>query len=742
MHGMHEKELLGDFLGSDPVRGNQAQQSLIELGVESLDVVLTRFGSIRRSRQIRRRLGEIFSRFGDAAVTRLIPILASNNWQKMVDATYCFDGLSSDTAGNAIGKLLHSSSIDVDRCAIAALGYANARGWRGRIMEEAGEPETYSWEKLSPYSLHAFVRMASKPSDLSVPYQDLGWIENLHRVSNFTLVQDNFSEITKNWFLDFTPSTADGLMKNWGNHEQPIFRQLAAEALMRLRLERTVEFLGAKLDERSEDPKVLGSCAQALGEIDSANAASRLQYAYENADNLIPSLAINVARVLWRIEEKEFIKKIVPLLLSNSNVETRATTLHSIGLLGQQYEAEILKGLNSTEFIERCGAALGYARLAGQDAKKKLRQVHKESSNNWEKIITLTALIHSGDFEKAKELHVALCEESNSEDLALLWYQWKREILLAFLVGGSKDEAHAWSKEMNVDLEACLPYLSFMESFPETVTDHGQIALSSRTETSGVDFSAHISQKPDSLRSHAVVLIHGIRTQAEWQQRAKVILEQANNEIVVYPTRYEFFDIIRFLLPLGWIRRRPVDRIASLIRDVQKKQHIKNVSVIAHSFGSFIISKILEDHTDIEFHRVILCGAVMEDGFKWERYSDRIGGKEEIEYAVVNDCGMRDIWPVFAKSVTWGYGSSGRFGFGHPRVADRYHNGRHSDFFNENFVKKFWAPFLTSSEIVRGEIERPTESWLISLLTVFKIRNLILFYLLLVVIYFGLLYFP
>ena len=90
-------------------------------------------------------------------------------------------------------------------------------------------------------------------------------------------------------------------------------------------------------------------------------------------------------------------------------------------------------------------------------------------------------------------------------------------------------------------------------------------------------------------KDHAVLLIHGIRTQAEWQQTV-VRQFKANPTIRVIPTRYEFFDIVRFLIPLDFVRRKPIERIASIIRTEQQRS--EKVSVIAHSFGTFIISKI------------------------------------------------------------------------------------------------------------------------------------------------------
>jgi pimeloyl-ACP methyl ester carboxylesterase len=46
----------------------------------------------------------------------------------------------------------------------------------------------------------------------------------------------------------------------------------------------------------------------------------------------------------------------------------------------------------------------------------------------------------------------------------------------------------------------------------------------------------------------------------------------------------------------------------------------KRVSVIAHSFGTYVISCLLRDEFDIRFHRVIFCGSVVPYDFPFENF--------------------------------------------------------------------------------------------------------------------------
>ena len=108
---------------------------------------------------------------------------------------------------------------------------------------------------------------------------------------------------------------------------------------------------------------------------------------------------------------------------------------------------------------------------------------------------------------------------------------------------------------------------------------------------------------------HIVFLIHGIRTQGEWAQRTAAIL-QSDPQLLVRPIRYEFFDIVRFLIPISVLRKRPAQRISRLIRD-ELSRNPASLSIVAHSFGTFIVSKILELEPDIHIRKVLLCGSII-----------------------------------------------------------------------------------------------------------------------------------
>ncbi len=222
-----------------------------------------------------------------------------------------------------------------------------------------------------------------------------------------------------------------------------------------------------------------------------------------------------------------------------------------------------------------------------------------------------------------------------------------------------------------------------------------------------------------------VVLVHGIRTQAPWAEMVKHALEDEPTVQKVIPVRYGYFNMFRFLTP-GFTRQGPVRQLARELRDIRKQYPEARLTVIAHSFGTYATAQVLDNETDIEIDRLILCGSIIPQDFRWDKVADRV--KSEI----LNDCGTRDIWPVMAKFMTWGFGPSGTFGFGKSRVRDRFHNFAHSDFFNRDFVETYWSPYIAAGEIKPSdwELNRPTPPWWQSLMGIVKLPVLLVLLLL------------
>jgi pimeloyl-ACP methyl ester carboxylesterase len=222
-------------------------------------------------------------------------------------------------------------------------------------------------------------------------------------------------------------------------------------------------------------------------------------------------------------------------------------------------------------------------------------------------------------------------------------------------------------------------------------------------------------EKPPIAIRRVIVLVHGIRTTGSWEEMVVHELAGLSNTVTI-PLRYGYFDVIRFLVP-ELLRRTPIQRIARELRAIQKRFKEAKISVIAHSFGTYLISKVIAEESDIELEYLLLCGSVIPTDFRWDLVRPRLVQQP------VNDCGTKDLWPVLA-TVTWGYGPSGTLGCGSAEVIDRFHPFKHSDFFNAQFVREYWRPIFEANEIHHSpyEITRPAVKWWWGLLVAYPLR--------------------
>jgi hypothetical protein len=216
---------------------------------------------------------------------------------------------------------------------------------------------------------------------------------------------------------------------------------------------------------------------------------------------------------------------------------------------------------------------------------------------------------------------------------------------------------------------------------------------------------------------HLVILIHGINTRALWFGTVAPSLEKAG--LTVSAIGYGRFGILRFLLPIGAFRRAAANRVSKKIRGAIEIHKPRKVSVIAHSFGSYIVARILETEFDRHWDRIIVCGSVVREDFPLEQYLARF------QPPILNEIGTRDVWPAIAAAVTWGYGSVGSHGFQSPAVSERWHSGfAHSDFLTPAFCTKFWVPFLRDGTVVEADPPSALPRW-VNILTTLPLRWII-----------------
>lgn len=198
-----------------------------------------------------------------------------------------------------------------------------------------------------------------------------------------------------------------------------------------------------------------------------------------------------------------------------------------------------------------------------------------------------------------------------------------------------------------------------------------------------------------SPRKHIVVLLHGMNTNAEWQE---ALAEPMRLETNLEPTvvGYGNFSPVKFWSPFFY-RPGRIKKVLTDFRGIRERNPDADISIVAHSFGTYIVSKILDMASDLRFHRILLCGAIVDTDYDWSAVSD------QFTEPVVNDIGRRDIWPSVAKNCTWGFGNSGAIGFQNSLVRDRHFTYGHSGFLNVAHMRKYWLPYLLDGRVVTSK---------------------------------------
>src|SRR4051794_22127150 len=113
---------------------------------------------------------------------------------------------------------------------------------------------------------------------------------------------------------------------------------------------------------------------------------------------------------------------------------------------------------------------------------------------------------------------------------------------------------------------------------------------------------------------HIVLLVHGIRTEAPWAEMVKNVLESSPHIYRAVPIGYGYFDAIRFLVPGPW-RKKPTARFVREWNELRANYPQAHISVLAHSFGTYAVTRALDENPHVSLKRLCLCGGIVPISF-------------------------------------------------------------------------------------------------------------------------------
>ncbi len=199
---------------------------------------------------------------------------------------------------------------------------------------------------------------------------------------------------------------------------------------------------------------------------------------------------------------------------------------------------------------------------------------------------------------------------------------------------------------------------------------------------------------PDRGEPRIVFCLHGIRTRGEWTKDVTPLLSKAGFTPV--PLDYGHFSARQ--LRSDKARRAKVDWLRDKIaRECERLNSSEPPSIIAHSFGTYLVAKLIEIY-DFKFDKIIFCGAIVPTDYNWPKVFNEgnAGG-------VLNQHGAMDFWAHIVSRFVRGTGPSGYLGFDDRADERLVQQGReefrHGDYFYDDNFKNQWIPFLSGDRV-------------------------------------------
>jgi len=200
-----------------------------------------------------------------------------------------------------------------------------------------------------------------------------------------------------------------------------------------------------------------------------------------------------------------------------------------------------------------------------------------------------------------------------------------------------------------------------------------------------------------------LVSIHGLLSDAEWNKEIAPIA--SNQDWIFAPYIYKTNNPDLLFRPDK--RNLVIDDFRSWIYELQERFEGR-ISIIAHSFGTFIIASYLDgfdyekEYPPVVFNSIILTGSILNTDFDWEKYRGKSIGcvynmiapnDEYVKYMPETDLkkyiGMSDI-----------FGIAGKVGFNTTTPILTQSKNKifnHSNTIKRDIIESKWMPFLNAN---------------------------------------------
>ena len=155
-------------------------------------------------------------------------------------------------------------------------------------------------------------------------------------------------------------------------------------------------------------------------------------------------------------------------------------------------------------------------------------------------------------------------------------------------------------------------------------------------------------------------------------------------------------------------RKQVVEQFREWIYELQQRYNEYNISIIAHSFGTFIIGAYLDGFSDeefppVSFDSIILTGSILNPDFDWEKYRCRGVGR------IYNNIAPNDEFVKYMPEKNWKkiigmsplFGQAGVKGFNQQTNMIFQSENKiftHTNTIKRDVIESKWMPFLKANK--------------------------------------------
>jgi len=197
-------------------------------------------------------------------------------------------------------------------------------------------------------------------------------------------------------------------------------------------------------------------------------------------------------------------------------------------------------------------------------------------------------------------------------------------------------------------------------------------------------------------RNRVVAALPGIRTTGIWASAIAPLAAMRN--FIPALLNYGYFPALwMYIAP---IRNAQVRWLRNEYDTMRERTGIERPSIVAHSFGTWLLGELLRRYDDVQFDKVIITGSVLPRDYDWVRLLEN-----KRVLAVHHEVATADSWPKWADWVSrvirpHVFGQAGVHGFNqtHPLMTQSVQDIDHSDIFTQARLTT-WLNWLSEPSI-------------------------------------------